>query len=66
MPARQKTPKEAVKVRRLPIKGETLQLSAEVTRVAKPQGSHEGLVTLRIAGYPSPITIPASLLSDRE
>jgi len=37
-----------------------------VTRLAEPQGSHEGLVTLRIAGYPSPITIPASLLPDRK
>ena len=61
-----KSPKNTIKIRRLPVKGETLQLTAEVTRVAEPQGAHEGLVTLRIAGYPSPITIPASLLPEQE
>lgn len=61
-----KSPKDTIKIRRLPAKGATIQLAAEVTRVSEPEGSHQGLVTVRIAGYPAPITIPASYLPDGE
>jgi len=35
MPSRPKSPRETIKVRRLPAKGETLKLNAEVVRVAE-------------------------------
>ena len=59
-----KSPKDAFKIRRLPVKGQRLNLTVEVIRVAEPEGSHEGLVTLRVPGALAPITIPANFLPD--
>lgn len=59
-----KSPQETIKIRRLPTKGSTVRLEAEVTRVAEPEGGHQGLVTLRIPGYTTPITIPADYLPE--
>lgn len=56
------SPKETIKIRRLPTKGSTIRIEAEVTRVAEPEGAHQGYVTLRIPGAPAPVTIPASFL----
>ena len=36
------SPKETIKIRRLPVKGEQIQLTATVTRVAEPDGHHQG------------------------
>lgn len=58
-----KTPKETIKIRRLPVKGDRLNLKVEVLRVAEPEGSHEGMVTLRIPGALAPVTIPANYLT---
>ena len=62
MPKRLPSPKETIKIRRLPVKGERIQLTATVTRVAEPEGHHQGFVTLHIPGAPAPITIPANYL----
>lgn len=59
-----KSPKDTIQIRRLPIKGERLKLTVEVVRVAEPEGSHQGLVTLRIPGALAPVTIPANYLTD--
>ena len=59
-------PKDTVKIRRLPVKGDRLRLTVEVLRVAEPEGSHEGLVTLRVPGALAPITIPANFLPDED
>jgi hypothetical protein len=59
-----KSPRETIKIRRLPTKGSTVRIEAEVTRVAEPEAGHQGRVTLRIPGYGTPITIPASYLPD--
>lgn len=64
MSSARKAPKDTIKIRRLPIKGSTVRIEAEVTRVAEPEGGHQGLVTLRIPGFSTPITIPASYLPD--
>lgn len=60
------SPKDTIKIRRLPTKGSTVRIEAEVTRVAEPEGGHQGRVTLRIPGYGTPITIPASFLPSDE
>jgi hypothetical protein len=59
-----KSPRETIKIRRLPTKGSTVRIEAEVTRVAQPEAGHHCRVTLRIPGYGTPITIPASFLAD--
>ena len=59
-------PKETIKIRRLLVKGQRLNLSVEVIRVAEPEGSHDGLVTIRIPGALAPVTIPANFLPDDE
>lgn len=60
--SRVSSPKQTIKIRRLPTKGEPLKLTVEVLRVAEPAGSHEGMVTLRIPGALAPVTIPANYL----
>jgi len=62
MSKRVPSPKDTIKIRRLPAKGDTVQLAATVTRITEPEGSHRGLVTLRIPGAPAPITIDARYL----
>lgn len=61
-----KSPRETIKIRRLPVKGSTIRIEAEVTRVAEPEAGHQGMVTIRIPGATTPITIPASYLPDEE
>jgi hypothetical protein len=58
------SPQDTIKIRQLPAKGATVRLEAEVMRVAEPEGGHQGLVTLRIPGFSTPITIPASYLPE--
>lgn len=57
-----RTPRDTIKIRRLPAKGDRLKLTVEVLRVAEAEGAHEGLVTLRIPGALAPVTIPANYL----
>jgi len=59
-----KSQRDTISIRRLPTKGSTIRLEAEVTRVAEPEAGHQGLVTLRIPGHSTPIMIPASFLPD--
>ncbi len=58
------SPKDTIKIRRLPAKGDRLKLTVEVIRVAEPEGAHQGMVTLRIPGALAPVTIPAHYLPD--
>jgi len=57
-------PRETIKVSRLPAKGDTLKLTAEVVRLAEGEDGRQGLVTVRIPGYPIPISLPESYLAD--
>lgn len=56
------TPRETVKVRRLPAKGDKISLTAEVTRVGRNGFDTADTITLRIPGYGIPLTINADLL----
>lgn len=60
------TPRETIKIRRLPAKGHTLKLTAEVVRVAEGEDGRQGLVTVCIPGYPIPISLAESYLRDAE
>jgi hypothetical protein len=64
MSKRVPTPRETIKINRLPATGDTLKLTAEVVRVAEGEGGRQGLVTVRIPGYPIPISIAESYLRD--
>jgi len=66
MPRSSKSPKDAIKIRRLPVIGERIKLTVEVTRVSEPEGEHYGMVTLRVPGALAPITIPANFLPTEE
>ena len=59
-------PKETIKIRHLPAKGDRLRLTVEVLRVVEPEGGHHGMVTLRVPGALAPITIPANFLTDAD
>ncbi len=63
MATRAKSPKDTIKIRRLPAKGATIKLEAEVVRVAPAEGSNPDLVTVRIPGYSIPITLNARYLA---
>lgn len=55
-------PREVVKVRRLPAKGDKIQLTAEVTRTGRNGFDTADTITIRIPGYGIPITVSADLL----
>ncbi len=59
-----KSPKDTIKIRRLPKVGDEILIRAKVTRVAEPEGGHRGLVTYRAPGAPAPVTIDARYLDD--
>jgi len=63
MSKRVPTPRETIKVRRLPAKGDTLKLTAEVVRVAESEDGRQGLVTIRIPGLPDPNLVGGRLHS---
>ena len=54
-----KSPRETIKIRRLPKKGDKIMIEVEVTRVDEPEGSHQGRVTYRVPGHSTPITVAA-------
>lgn len=53
------SPKEVIKVRRLPKVGDRITIEVEVTRVDEPEGHHQGRVTYRAPGAPAPVTVGA-------
>lgn len=58
------TPREVVKVRRLPAKGEPITLTGTVVNVSDDEPGRRK-VTFRVPGYPIPITLSeASLEQD--
>jgi hypothetical protein len=56
------SPREVVKVRRLPKVGDRITIEVEVTRVDEPEGSHRGRVTYRAPGAPAPVTVAAEYI----
>jgi len=66
MPTRSKSPKDTIKIRRLPLKGQTVRIEAEVIRVAPAEGSNPDMVTFRIPGYPIPVTLDARHLANTD
>lgn len=54
-----KSPKDTIKIRRLPKVGDEILIRATVTRVAEPEGAHHGKVTYRAPGAPAPVTVDA-------
>ena len=68
MPAksRTKSPKETIKVNRLPRPGEEITLRARVTRTGRNGYDTGDTITVRIPGYPAPVTINAAYLNQLE
>lgn len=62
MPARAKTPKETIKIRRLPTKGAKLLVPLEVTRTGRNGHDTADTITIRIPGSQTPVTIVADYL----
>jgi hypothetical protein len=61
------SPKDKIKIRRLPAQGSTIQLSATVTKVHEGDHPLRDKITLQIPGYPIPVTLSAaSLLGEDE
>jgi hypothetical protein len=56
------TPRETVKVRRLPAKGDKIPLTVEVTRVGRNSFDTADTITIRIPGHATPVTVNADLL----
>jgi hypothetical protein len=68
MPAKTpiRTPKDTVKVRRLPKAGEEITLRARVTRTGRNGFDTADTITVQIPGYPAPVTIAADYLNKLE
>jgi hypothetical protein len=62
MPAKTKTPKETIKIRRLPVKGAKLLVPLEVTRTGRNTFDTADTITIRIPGASTPVTINAEYL----
>lgn len=60
-----KSPKETIKIRRLPPKGATLRIPVEVTRTGRNSWDTGDTITIRIHGFSTPVTVSAEhLLKD--
>lgn len=57
MPSSKRTPKDIVKVRRLPKVGEEITIKAVVTRTGRNTYDTADTITLRIPGYDVPVTV---------
>ena len=57
------SPKELLKVHR---KGDTVRLTATVTRVTDDENPHLRKVTLSVPGYPIPITLSEASLTGED
>ena len=63
MPARTKTPKETIKIRRLPVKkGMKLLVPLEVTRTGRIGFDTADTISIRVPGCGTPVTIVADYL----
>jgi hypothetical protein len=62
MPAKTKTPKETIKIRRLPVKGAKLLVPLEVTRTGRNTFDTADTITIKIPGASTPVTIVADYL----
>lgn len=60
------SPKNVIKVRRLPRVGDRIVIEAEVTRVDEAEGAHHGRVTYRVPGATAPITVAASFIPEQD
>lgn len=58
------SPKDTIKIRRLPKVGDRITIEVEVTRVDEPEGGHQGRVTYRVPGGAAPITVSAGYIPD--
>jgi hypothetical protein len=66
MAKRPPSPKDTIKIRRLPKQGDTFQLTATVTKVLDHDNPHLTKVTLRIPGYGIPITLTEATLLGKD
>jgi hypothetical protein len=57
-----KTPKETIKIRRLPQKGELIEVPLLVTRVGRNAYDTADVITVKIPGSPTPVTVNAEYL----
>ena len=62
MPARTKTPKETIKIRRLPVKGQKLLVPLEVTRTGRNGFDTADTITIKVPGFNTPVTIVADYI----
>ena len=60
------SPQDTIQIRRLPKVGDKLTIKVRVTRVAEPEGSHQGHVSYLAPGVPTPITVPAAYVTGDE
>ena len=66
MSVKTRTPKDTVKIRRLPRVGEEITLKATVTRTGRNTYGTADVVTVRIPGAPAPLTLPAEYLDGED
>lgn len=66
MPSSKRTPKDTVKVRRLPQVGEEILIKAIVTRTGRNRFDTADTITVRIADHPAPVTATAKYLLGEE
>jgi hypothetical protein len=66
MPSARKSPKDVVKIRRLPKKGEILEVPLVVTRVGRNSHDTADTITVRIPGFSTPVTVNAEYLLGEE
>jgi hypothetical protein len=62
MPSSKRTPKNTVKVRRLPQVGEEIMIKAIVTRTGRNRFDTADTITVRIGDHPAPVTATAKYL----
>lgn len=61
---RTQTPREKVKVRRLPKVGDELTIKVQVTKTGRNAGDTADTVTIRLPGFEYPVTALADYLLD--
>ena len=67
MPSSKRTPKDTIKVRRLPPVGEKIMVPVEVTRHGMNSFGTAETITIRIPGFATPVTVTAKyLLGERD
>lgn len=61
-----RSPKETIKVRRLPKVGDTITIKATVTRIGRNTWDTADTLTVRIPGHDVPVTAPAEYLLGKD